>query len=173
MESCPSGRWCSTRNAVSRKGPRVRIPNSPPRRRKLCIACGDFFVKSHRALTPLRLLFPTKLCCANFRGGPFAWHYVEVYRYSAIFPSGATVLKPTTFFLALPPAFRQFLGQRQGLFHCGGAQLFRLGIQVGVDVRCGGDVAVAQPFLNLLHGHALLQQQAGAGVPKLVEAENE
>ena len=30
MESCPSGRRCSTRNAVSRKGPRVRIPNSPP-----------------------------------------------------------------------------------------------------------------------------------------------
>ena len=29
-ESCPSGRRCSTRNAVSRKGPRVRIPNSPP-----------------------------------------------------------------------------------------------------------------------------------------------
>lgn len=31
MESCPSGRRCSTRNAVSRKGPRVRIPNSPPK----------------------------------------------------------------------------------------------------------------------------------------------
>ena len=30
-ESCPSGRRCSTRNAVSRKGPRVRIPNSPPK----------------------------------------------------------------------------------------------------------------------------------------------
>lgn len=30
MESCPSGRRCSTRNAVSRKASRVRIPNSPP-----------------------------------------------------------------------------------------------------------------------------------------------
>ena len=30
-ESCPSGRRCSTRNAVSRKASRVRIPNSPPR----------------------------------------------------------------------------------------------------------------------------------------------
>ena len=29
-ESCPSGRRCSTRNAVSRKASRVRIPNSPP-----------------------------------------------------------------------------------------------------------------------------------------------
>ena len=36
---------------------------------------------------------------------------------------------------------------------------------MGVDVRRGGDVAVAQPFLNLFHGHTLLQQQAGAGVP--------
>ena len=29
--SCPSGRRCSTRNAVSRKASRVRIPNSPPK----------------------------------------------------------------------------------------------------------------------------------------------
>ena len=29
-ESCPSGRRCSTRNAVYRNVPRVRIPNSPP-----------------------------------------------------------------------------------------------------------------------------------------------
>ena len=32
MESCPSGRRCSTRNAVGRKASRVRIPNSPPHR---------------------------------------------------------------------------------------------------------------------------------------------
>ena len=30
MESCPSGRRCSTRNAVKSNLPRVRIPNSPP-----------------------------------------------------------------------------------------------------------------------------------------------
>ena len=30
MESCPSGRRCSTRNAVDWKVSRVRIPNSPP-----------------------------------------------------------------------------------------------------------------------------------------------
>ena len=29
-ESCPSGRRCSTRNAVWGNSPRVRIPNSPP-----------------------------------------------------------------------------------------------------------------------------------------------
>ena len=28
---------------------------------------------------------------------------------------------------------------------------------------------MAQPLLNLLHGNALLQQQAGAGVPQVVE----
>ena len=75
------------------------------------------------------------------------------------------VLTPTAFFLALPPAFGQLLGQCKGLFHHGGAQLFRLGIQMGVDVGRGGDIAVSQPFLYLLHGHTLLQQQAGAGVP--------
>ena len=31
MESCQSGRSCSTRNAVSLTGPRVRIPDSPPK----------------------------------------------------------------------------------------------------------------------------------------------
>ena len=31
-ESCPSGRRCSTRNAVDRKVSRVRIPNSPPQK---------------------------------------------------------------------------------------------------------------------------------------------
>ena len=70
-----------------------------------------------------------------------------------------------------PPAFRQFLGKRQGLLHRGGAELFRLGIQVGVNVGRGGDIAVAQPFLDLLHGHPLFQQQAGAGVPQIVEAD--
>ena len=67
--------------------------------------------------------------------------------------------------MALPPVFGQLFRQRQRLFHRGGAELLGVGIQVGVDVGRGGDIAVAQPFLDLLHGHALFQQQAGAGVP--------
>ena len=60
MESCPSGRRCSTRNAVGRKASRVRIPNSPPRRSKLCIACSDFLCfaekteRAHAAAPPLQ-----------------------------------------------------------------------------------------------------------------------
>ena len=42
---------------------------------------------------------------------------------------------------------------------------------MGVDVGRGGDVAVTQPFLDLLHGHALFQQQAGAGVAQIVETD--
>ena len=64
MESCPSGRRCSTRNAVSRKGPRVRIPNSPPSRRKLHIACGGFFTKFTGAIIPQRVLFQKRSRCA-------------------------------------------------------------------------------------------------------------
>ena len=71
----------------------------------------------------------------------------------------------------LPPAFGQFFRQRQGLLHRGGTQLLGLGIQVGVDVGRGGDVAVAQPFLDLLHRHPLFQQQAGTGVAQIVEAD--
>ena len=38
-------------------------------------------------------------------------------------------------------------------------------IKVYVDVGRGGKVAMTQPFLNLLHGNAIGQQEAGAGVP--------
>ena len=36
---------------------------------------------------------------------------------------------------------------------------------MGVDVRRGGEVAMAQPLLNVLEGNAVGQQQAGAAVP--------
>ena len=39
----------------------VRLPSPPPRRRKLHIACGDFFTKVTGALIPLRLLFRKKV----------------------------------------------------------------------------------------------------------------
>ena len=68
-----------------------------------------------------------------------------------------------------PPSLGQFPGQCQGLLHGRGAELFGLRIQVSVDVGCGGDVTVAQPFLNLLHGHSLFQQQAGTGVAQIME----
>ncbi len=35
-----------------------------------------------------------------------------------------------------------------------------------VGVGCNCEVAVAEPFLNLLEGDAAGQQEAGAGVPK-------
>ena len=38
-------------------------------------------------------------------------------------------------------------------------------IQVGVDVRRGGKVAVPQPLLNVFEGDAVGQQQAGTAVP--------
>ena len=36
---------------------------------------------------------------------------------------------------------------------------------MGVDVGGGGEGAVAQPDLDLLHGDAVAQQKAGTGVP--------
>ena len=38
-------------------------------------------------------------------------------------------------------------------------------VQMAVDVRRGADVAVTQPFLDLLHGHVVCQQQRGAAMP--------
>ena len=56
----------------------VRIHPPPPRRRKLHIACGGFFVKAAGALIPLRLLsklqplrFVAVLFFAAYRRYPF------------------------------------------------------------------------------------------------------
>ena len=52
-ESCPSGRRCSTRNAVCRKAPRVRIPNSPPDRGKRLLASVFLYPVSSRSSSPV------------------------------------------------------------------------------------------------------------------------
>ena len=36
---------------------------------------------------------------------------------------------------------------------------------MGVDIRRGGEVAVAQPLLNVFERHAVGQQQAGTAMP--------
>lgn len=38
-----------------------------------------------------------------------------------------------------------------------------------VDVRRRAEIAVAEPFLNLLERHMIGQQKAGAAVPQIVE----
>ena len=43
-------------------------------------------------------------------------------------------------------------------------------IQMRIDVGGGGEIAVTQPFLNLLHGNVIEQKQAGAGVAEVMEA---
>ena len=42
---------------------------------------------------------------------------------------------------------------------------------MGVDVGGGGEVAVTQPFLNLLHGNAVCQKKAGAAMAQIVETD--
>ena len=68
MESCPSGRRCSTRNAVDREVSRVRIPNSPPSSSQAMYRLWRFFYKkssrTHAAVPPLPKKFH------NFSGTP-------------------------------------------------------------------------------------------------------
>ena len=44
-------------------------------------------------------------------------------------------------------------------------------VQVGVDVAGGADVAVTKPLLNILQGNAVGIEQAGTGMPQIVEAD--
>lgn len=61
------------------------------------------------------------------------------------------------------PLFQRFsFRQDQGVCHGFGAQLFGLGIQMGVNSCRGGNIAVPQPFLDLLHGDTVLEQKARA-----------
>lgn len=48
---------------------------------------------------------------------------------------------------------------------------FRYGIKMAIDIRRGAHVAMSEPFLDLLHGHALGKKHRGAGVAKIVEAD--
>ena len=48
---------------------------------------------------------------------------------------------------------------------------FRHGIEVAVDISRGAHVAMSEPFLDLLHWHALCEEHRGAGVAKIVEAD--
>lgn len=63
------------------------------------------------------------------------------------------------------PAGLPCIRQSQDIVHyiCRGD--LGLVIQVGVDVRRGGKVAVSLPLLNVLERHAVGQQQAGAAMP--------
>ena len=55
--------------------------------------------------------------------------------------------------------------------HCGAGVRFRYGIEVAIDISRGAHIAVPEPFLDLLHRHALCKEHRGAGVAKIVEAD--
>ena len=45
------------------------------------------------------------------------------------------------------------------------------GIEVAIDVRRGAHIAMSEPFLDLLHRHALCKKHRGAGVAKVMESD--
>ena len=42
---------------------------------------------------------------------------------------------------------------------------------MSIDVGCGRESAVSKPNLNLLHRDSFAEKQAGAGMPKVMEAD--
>ena len=124
-----------TRNAVDRKVSRVRIPNSPPQK---------------PVNKPVYRLF--NFCLKGKARTIFGFQG----RKSAVLPGTDRT-----------PAAAEVAALRQGkpCLHrlCRGDLGFV--IQVGVDIRRGGKVAVPQPLLNVFEGDAVGQQQAGTTVP--------
>ena len=70
-----------------------------------------------------------------------------------------------------PLFYKGFGAHPQSLFHCLCRGELGPGVQVGVDVGGRTEVAVPQPLLDLLHGDAVFQQQAGATMAQVVEAD--
>ena len=62
------------------------------------------------------------------------------------------------------------ISQAEAGGHCLGRGEFGTVIQMSIDIGCGGEIAVSQPLLNLLHGNAIGEKQAGARVAEVVEA---
>ena len=56
-------------------------------------------------------------------------------------------------------------GKRHAAHHRLRRGKFRTVIQMGVDVRRGGKIAMPQPVLNLLKGYAVGKQEGGAAMP--------
>ena len=59
----------------------------------------------------------------------------------------------------------------QRLTHRRAGVCFRHSIEVAIDIRRGTHIAMSEPFLDLLHRHALGEEHRGAGVAKIVEAD--
>ena len=129
-----------TRNQFASNRTRVRIPPSPL---KLCRKCLNCQVRFRHFL----LLF------SSFEPTDIGW---------------AT-------FLPFSPIFRgEIIGENRSLFclcnpkageHC--IRRVQLGavVQMGVNICRGREIAVTEPLLDLLHGNAVCEHQAGARVP--------
>ena len=58
----------------------------------------------------------------------------------------------------------------QAVCHSRCREPFGIAFQMRIDIGGGGKVAVTEPFLDLLHGDAVGQQQTGTAVTKIVIA---
>ena len=150
MESCPSGRRCSTRNAVSRKGPRVRIPNSPPESPVNMRVCWTF------------------LFCSSSENDAKSWKEQAVLRELGgfgFFPLFEPINQPAL----LLSAISAHLLPKSTV--SGNAIPFTIACAED-SLGCNPDgrryspwwkkIAVPQPVLNLLERHAVCKQEMPA-----------
>ena len=63
------------------------------------------------------------------------------------------------------------LSSPQRFTHRGARVCLCHGIEVAVDIGGGAHIAMSEPFLDLLHRHALCEEHRGTGVAKIVEAD--
>ena len=129
-----------TRNQFASNRTRVRIPPSPP---KLCRKCLNCQVRFKHFLLLFSSFEPTDIGHATF--------------------------------LPFSPIFRgEIIGENRSLFclcnpkageHC--IRRVQLGavVQMSVNICRGRKIAVTEPLLDLFHGNAVCEHQAGARVP--------
>ena len=67
------------------------------------------------------------------------------------------------------PAWAFTVRKNKNIVHDIRGSELRFVIQMTVDIRRGGNVAVTEPFLNLLHRDVIGKQQRRAAVPEIVK----
>ena len=134
-----------------RNVPRVRIPNSPPKKSEKSRFFGLFFFA--------RLL---KIGTKLWKEQPVFWKEQGDFGYFGIFEPLKSVLSAIVWDFAPLAAKIHRFGKCHSADHCLCRRQFWSVVKVGINVSGCGKIAVSQPFLNLFQRYAVRKKQTSA-----------
>ena len=73
------------------------------------------------------------------------------------------------FFWSSPPVLPFLYFQLKISFHGMGRSEFGRIVEMGINIGCGAEIAMPQPFLDMLHRNTAVEQKAGTTMTQIVE----